>query len=225
MKPTTDTTELLQSRAILYAGISAVFTSPVEKKFQSLRNGEFRNQIKDAAGLYDEFLGNDRERVQNHVAAMLDSFHKEQNILEYEYINIFGHTLSKKTSPYELEHLQNQEIFYKTQSLADISGFYKAFGLQVGAKERVDFISVEAEFLSYLIVKELLAHQKNLGVEKIDVTRKAQRDFFNDHFAGWTTQFAKNVIAHANISFYHNAGKYLQQFIDNEKTYFKEDET
>ncbi len=222
MKPTTDVTGILQSRAILYAGVSSVFTSPVEEKFQSLRNDEFQRQIIDAADCYDEYLGKESENIRETATAMIDAFNKEKNTLEYEYVNVFGHTLSKKTSPYELEHLQNQEIFYKTQSLADISGFYKAFGLQVGVKERVDFISVEAEFLSYLIVKELLARQKNLDAEKIEVTRNAQRDFFKDHFAGWTAKFAKNVIAQANISFYHNAGKYLQRFIKTEKSYFEE---
>lgn len=217
---TTTTTEILQSRAILYAGISSVFTSPVEKKFQSLLNEEFRNQLIEASALYDEYLDSGSENIRDAVAALTDSFEREKKTLEYEYINVFGHTLSKKTSPYGLEHLQNQEIFYKTQSLADISGFYKAFGLQISAKERVDFISVEAEFLSYLIVKELLARQKELGAEKIEVARNAQRDFFNDHFAGWTVKFAKNIIEQANISFYQQAARFLGKLIKNETIYF-----
>jgi len=219
MATTTAKLDRLQSRAILYAGISSMFTSPVEEKFQSLCREEFKNQLIEAAKYYDEYCGKKSDGIHETVVALIDAFDKEKNTIEYEYINVFGHTLSKKTSPYELEHLQNQEIFYKTQSLADISGFYNAFGLQISAKERVDFISVEAEFLSYLIVKELVARQKNFDAEKIEVARNAQRDFLKDHFAGWTSTFAKNVIEQAHISFYQHAGRFLQRFINAEKTY------
>ncbi len=218
---TTQSVDVLQCRAILYAGISTVFSSTVEEKFQSMHHGEIRNQIIEAAAYYDDHADGNSPNVHQAAVGLIDAFESEKKTLEYEYVNIFGHTLSKKTSPYELEHLQNQEIFYKTQSLADISGFYKAFGLQIRANERADFISIEAEFLSYLIVKELLARQKELGDEKIDVTRNAQRDFFKDHFAGWASKLAKNVIEQARISFYQQAGRYLQRFIKAETLYLR----
>lgn len=62
---------------------------------------------------------------------------------------------------------------------------------------RADFISVEAEFLSYLIVKEVIARQKNYGDEKIEVSRNAQREFFDDHFSERTVTVAKDVIGQA----------------------------
>jgi TorA maturation chaperone TorD len=220
MQPTNTKIDRLQCRAILYAGISSVFAAPADEKFQFLRRNEFRNGLLDAAAGNDEYFSNGSGTVHRAVVALLDAFNKEKNTLEYEYINIFGHTLAKKTSPYELEHLQNQEIFYKTQSLADISGFYNAFGLRMNAHERVDFISVEAEFLSYLIMKELIARQKSFDSEKIEVANKAQHDFFKDHFAGWTQTFARNVIEQTHISFYQCAGRLLQRFIDSEMDYF-----
>jgi TorA maturation chaperone TorD len=250
----TASVDLLQARAILYAGISCVYSPPNEEKFNTLENNEFRAQVLDAAGWYDRLTGggtaggtgagtaagtgggngagmvadaaagtgggNVAGSVAEPVRDLFEAFADEKNVLEYEYINVFGHTLSKNTAPYGLEHLPNQEIFIKTQSMADISGFYKAFGLQPAARERVDFISVEAEFLSYLILKELIARQKKYGEEKIAVARNAQRDFLKDHFAGWTLKLAGNVAAQASVRFYRHAGNFLQNFLRGEAAYF-----
>ena len=45
----------------------------------------------------------------------------------------------------EIEYV-NTHGFNKTQLLADISGFYQAFGMQVMPGERVDFVGVESFF-------------------------------------------------------------------------------
>src|SRR3990172_4946219 len=49
--------------------------------------------------------------------------------LEIAHAACFGHAVSKDCPPYEAEYGQ-AHIFEKTQTLADISGFYRAFGLE-----------------------------------------------------------------------------------------------
>jgi putative dimethyl sulfoxide reductase chaperone len=217
-----DTIELLQARAVLYGAISSVFTRPADEKFQLFRREDFRQEVMDAANCYDETVAADPATLGHVAVTMIDAYRREEKILDDEYVRVFGHTLSKKTSPYELEHLQNQEVFYKTQCLADISGFYRAFGLQVRPKERVDFISIEAEFLSYLVIKELAARQRQPDDDGISVVRNAQRDFLRDHFARWVVPFGTAVAEQSEAQFYRNAGMLLGHFIEYELSYIEE---
>lgn len=133
--------------------------------------------------------------------------------IQEESVRIFGHTLSKEIAPYEMEYLKNQEVFAMTQGLADINGFYAAFGLQVGAGERADHIAIEAEFLSFVALKEALAIENNLGEESIEVCRKAQRDFLREHFLWWAAGFAERLAAVPSASFYRYAGEFLLEFL------------
>jgi TorA maturation chaperone TorD len=133
-------------------------------------------------------------------------------------VNVFGHTLSKQIAPYALEHLKNSDVFFRTQKLADLNGFYKAFGLEVESIERADHISTQAEFLSFLLLKQCLAEQDSLSEEK-EICEKAFYDFQRDHFLDWVEMFAKNLTVHIDSDFYLLAGKFLNEFLIIEKSH------
>jgi len=72
-----------------------------------------------------------------------------------DYIDIFDRARSEN-SLYETEY-GRERVMAKTNELADLSGFYQAFGLNSDSEEVVhdmaDHVSVELEFYSYLILK------------------------------------------------------------------------
>ncbi len=110
------------------------------------------------------------------------SSQKALDELRSDYIDIFdrGEVIN---SPHETEY-GNDRTFRKTVELADLSGFYLAFGFELGQeemiKEMADHISVELEFYALLLMKEqvLKTEKKDEGVE---IVRSARKKFLNDH--------------------------------------------
>jgi TorA maturation chaperone TorD len=110
--------------------------------------------------------------------------------LQSEYTAVFGLAGSLF---YETECGLPHE-FRQSQELADISGFYRAFGFQVGAtvRERPDHLATELEFMYLLTLKEALAVQQNLD-EQAQICSDAQRKFLQDHLAGWIRPFCLSL--------------------------------
>jgi putative dimethyl sulfoxide reductase chaperone len=81
--------------------------------------------------------------------------------------------------------------FRQSQELADISGFYRAFGFETGGevRERPDFLATELEFMYVLTLKEAYAGSQGQE-EAIQLCRDAQRMFLADHLGKWVGVFA-----------------------------------
>jgi len=73
--------------------------------------------------------------------------------------------------------------FTKTTDLADIAGFYTAFGL-CSEGERGDHLAVESEFVGVLALKQAIATASGL-LEEAELCRKARGSFLADHFGTW----------------------------------------
>lgn len=130
------------------------------------------------------------------------------------YTRCFGHAMSKDCPPYEAEYGQ-AHIFQKTHTLADIAGFYRAFGLDLAAdsRERVDHISVELEFMHFLCLKEGYALAQEHADEQLAVCREAQRKFLCEHVCRWAFGFARRVRARAGDTVYQGLAQLLAAFL------------
>lgn len=134
--------------------------------------------------------------------------------LETEYVQTFGHTISKECPPYEAEYDQSH-IFQKSQNLADIAGFYSAFGLQLSPdlNDRMDNLSVELEFMHVLCVKEAYALDKGHTVEQLTITRDAQTKFLREHLGRWSFAFVEKLQNMHGNNFYGLTGQMLKVFL------------
>lgn len=105
----------------------------------------------------------------------------------------------------------------QTQRMADISGFYKAFGVEIGSGEmRPDDLTVELEFMAFLCRKEAYASD-HLGAPRMAQARKAQRMFFENHLGRWAgVAGAKLNELSGEGRFYGAAGAALASWIDAE---------
>jgi putative dimethyl sulfoxide reductase chaperone len=105
-----------------------------------------------------------------------------------EYTRLFSNTALTDFPPYGADYLASH-IFMKAQSLADVAGFYRAFGVGVRAgSERPDHISAELEFMGYLCFKEAYAADHGRP-EALAVTVAAQRRFLSEHLGRWAPLF------------------------------------
>jgi DMSO reductase family type II enzyme chaperone len=121
---------------------------------------------------------------------------------------------------YETEYGLPHE-FRQSQELADIAGFYRAFGLRVGGRirERPDHIAAELEFMAVLALKEACAQEAGEAQGR-DVCREAQRRFLEDHLGRWVDLLAAALsrlvpdgpyadLARATASFVHKDAERL----------------
>ncbi|MCL4747521.1 MAG: molecular chaperone TorD family protein [Burkholderiaceae bacterium] len=137
--------------------------------------------------------------------------------LEDAYTRCFGHAMSKDCPPYEAEYGQ-AHIFQKTHTLADVAGFYRAFGLDLSADchERVDHAAVELEFMHFLCLKEAYALANEHPAERLSLCRDAQSKFLREHVCRWSFGFARRLSAKAGDTVYRELGQLLAVFLETE---------
>ncbi len=109
-----------------------------------------------------------------------------------EHRAIFGHTVAHGCPPYETEY-GRRHIFGQAQELADIGGFYGAFGLRpANDGERLDHISCELEFLAIVALKEAYAVARGHD-DAATISRDAAGAFLRDHPGRWLPALAGQI--------------------------------
>lgn len=78
-----------------------------------------------------------------------------------------------------------------TPRLADIAGFYSAFGVVV-RHERPDHLVAELEFMALLLLAEADARTDGL-TDQAEIAADAARVFLRDHLGTWVTAWASRV--------------------------------
>ncbi len=150
-----------------------------------------------------------------------------------EYDLTFGLVMSKECPPYETEYCSLSFSVSRSQHLADIAGFYKAFGLAPSRDrpERHDHLVLELEFMAWLIAKGIYA-ALNGDEEHRRQCEEAQARFFADHLAWWIAAFAlqlrrkadgledESELRTAPKSYQGAIGSLLAAFIPSERTVF-----
>ncbi len=127
-------------------------------------------------------LNLDHQRLHGHTLSLSD--------LQAEHRRVFGLTGSLC---YETEYGLPHE-YRQSQEMADIAGFYRAFGFENGGviRERPDYVATELEFMHLLTLKEVYACEAG-EQEHREVCVDAQRKFLRDHLARWLPLFAKRL--------------------------------
>lgn len=110
------------------------------------------------------------------------------------YQVIFGLVASRDCTPYETEYCHWSDPTYRAQQMADIAGFYHAFGVEPSERrpERCDHVSLEIEFVAFLLQKTTRADHED-GTEPAGVCRAALRNFLKDHIVWWVPTFARCI--------------------------------
>lgn len=197
------------ARGHVYGFLARAFVDP-----SAARMDELRQQLPLLESSL-EALGDDDTRA----AALLLSKAfgpLDTTDLQASHRRCFGHAVSKECPPYEAEYGQSH-IFQKSQCLADVAGFYRAFGLDLAEDfhDRADHISAELDFMQWLCLKEARAVSSG-AAEHLALCEDAQAGFLRDHIGRWIPTFTARVRKVGAESFHALAAAVLAAFVTAE---------
>ena len=130
--------------------------------------------------------------------------------LQAEHRSVFGLTGSQF---YETE-IGSQHEYRQSQEMADLAGFYRAFGFNVGGavRERPDHLSVELEFMYVLALKESYAAREG-NPDYFEISLDAQKKFLSEHLGKWAELFAKSLAHFAETGPYVALANFAAEWI------------
>lgn len=183
------------ARSALYRWLSLALAYPDSDALTILRDG--LHEVMAAASRY-------LSEEMTHLEAIASELEQATPAgLREEHLSIFTHTFAADCPTYETAY-GGRHVFQQVQTMSDIAGFYRAFGLDVGGseRERVDNICVELEFMHFLTYKEAYARTHH-GADKARICREAQRRFLESHLGRWLPVFARKLATKTGQGFYH----------------------
>jgi DMSO reductase family type II enzyme chaperone len=187
-------------RAALYRMLATAFSYPTPARLKALALG-----VRQAAAETSAALRGALGRLADTAG------HADVGTLAAEHVALFQREV--RCPPYEGAYGPAQ-MAGKAALLADVAGFYRAFGLgpAAGQPEVEDHVCAELEFMSVLALKEAWALAGG-QTEGLEVTRAAQRAFLTDHLGRWSESFAGRLTAAAAPGLYPAAAALLQAWI------------
>lgn len=138
----------------------------------------------------------------------------EADVLAHEYERLFAHRNTILCPIYEAEY-DSHRATSQPSTLADIMGFYRAFGVEVAIGDRPDHLAIELEFMSLLTLKEAFALTEGME-EQAEICRVAQCKFLEDHLGRWCAVFVKTLNTHCQLPYFLLAGHVLKKFVSSE---------
>lgn len=113
---------------------------------------------------------------------------------------VFGLVVSRECPAYETEYCASRDAFHRSQHMADLTGFFRAFGVRPDPAhpQRADHAPNHLAFVAFLLQKlaSMLRHPGDpLGAEHAEVCTAALASFVNDHVIWWMPTFARCLSA------------------------------
>jgi TorA maturation chaperone TorD len=117
--------------------------------------------------------------------------------------------------PYEGSY--ELDPFRQTRQMADVAGFYRAFGAEADgpAVERVDHAGTELEFLAFLALRRIEATEAGREEEATHCA-EIEAAFLTDHAGRWLPVFFAGLADRAPGTFHHLLGRVGVQVVDAE---------
>jgi putative dimethyl sulfoxide reductase chaperone len=200
---------------------------PEDEEFLDyLRCGEFVEDGRAALDAMEVALGPEGgERAKGKLTSLRKQLALVENLIASECVNwqlsdlqsehrrVFSNVITLDCPPYE-------NVFAQSHVMGDISGFYKAFGVELSKDihERLDHLSVEFEFMHFLAYKESysLCHD---GPEKTQIVVDAQKKFVKNHIGRWVPLFCRMLTKKADSGLFKLVADMTADWMDFETAF------
>lgn len=212
--------ELARARAAAYGLIAHGFRYPdgeaLSTLIDPLRWEHWPGVLQKVDGQTVESL----QSFQNAVRAFAACSDDARRELPQRYDDLFGHAVRGRCPAYEMEYGRH-EIIRQASDLADLAGFYRAFGLEIadGQNGRPDHITAECEFMSALCSKEAVACAEE-NRANAEICLDAERSFLRDHLACWLPALAHRVEEADADGLFGALARFADAFVKAECSHF-----
>lgn len=139
--------------------------------------------------------------------------------LEAARLATFGH-IGRAECPWCEADWFPDDVFAKTNRLADIAGFYRAFGLERRLRERVDHVALECEFMGHLLRRAAAGRALGHSPDDVDTVEAAARSFFADHVGAYLGAFGRRLARLDGHPYFRAAGRFLERLAAAERRAF-----
>lgn len=201
------------ARSRVFGLLARALRYPDEELFASLRDSGWAVAVAEAAqksGMPDQdvFMV-ELQRLQETLPAELGDLQGLHTAL-FSSGNVCPH----QESDYVASH-----AFQITDIMADVAGFYSAFGVRISRSQRElpDFLGTELEFLHFVGWKEanaLREGNRNAAV----ICREAQEKFLTEHLGAWVTRFRERIESCSAGRFYVLLARLIERFVGAQGT-------
>ena len=187
------TVDAALARGVLFGSLALGLQVPSQEILRRLLGPEGKRTILRASTLLDSDRAAE-DAIEPAAVRFAAGRYAGLTELAARHQQIFGHTARGLVCPLETEYGM-EGLFRQPQELADISGYFLAFGLRprIQMNERVDHVACECEFMDFLSRKEAYAMARG-DQEMIETTRKAYRGFLRDHLGRFGRSFTARMI-------------------------------
>ena len=194
-------------RSALWEALALGFRRPTDETLARLASHEGATALAEAAEALDEV------DLAACVRALPDVPVLSRATLESAYDRLFGHTARGAVAPYETEYGEDSP-FLPQREMSDIAAFFRAFGLVLrpDARERLDHLACECEFMLVIARKKAYALRMHDGV-MLEETRRAARLFLRDHLGRWAPAFSRKLLREDAGGFYGALGSLCVTFV------------
>ena len=221
------------NRSKIYLLVSWSLLYPEDEEFLDyLRCGEFVEDGRAALDALEVALGTEGgERAKRKVTSLRTQLALIEDLIASECVNwqlsdlqsehrrVFSNVITLDCPPYETL-FGNDHVFAQSHVMGDISGFYKAFGVELSKDihERLDHLSVEFEFMHFLAYKESysLCHD---GPEKTQIVVDAQKKFVKNHIGRWVPLFCRMLTKKADSGLFKLVADMTADWMDFETAF------
>jgi TorA maturation chaperone TorD len=213
--------DLLLARQTLCRFLATCLVDPRVGSWSPLASPETQAAVIEAAALVrhqpramaDPLARGETSLAHLRPEAIFRALPRSPDELNALYEKTFGLLVSSACPPYEMEYIDQKFTFQRSQTLADVAGFYRAFGLEPARQhpERQDHLALELEFLASLLGLERYAGQQSEAVarQRGETCRLAYRRFLAEHVAWWTPTFARLLSLRSSDGFYAEVAQFL----------------
>jgi TorA maturation chaperone TorD len=211
--------DLALARGVLYRALALGFRRPDQASLSTLVAPAASAALREAARLLEEETAS-AGGLGAAVEAVLARRPTDVDAAAARYDTLFGHAVRGRVCLYETEYGPGF-LFQQPHALADLMGFYRAFGFEVRRQpaERADHVGCECEFMGLLWLKAavLASPEPPLGGAEAADTREATagaaRRFLADHLGRVAPALAASLGREDPDGWYDALGRLLLRVV------------
>lgn len=141
--------------------------------------------------------------------------------LKIDFSRLFVGPYKLLAPPYGSVYLEDGKLI--GDSTIDVKEWYENEGLDIVIKDAPDHISMELEFMYFLITKQIEAI-KDSNLQQVQSYLQKQSSFLQTHLAMWLPGFAGNVQQNAETDFYVQLSGLTNNFVQKDIKSLVEDD-